>query len=271
MLHYLFENASAAHKNKVALSYQNETMSYEELNARSNQLAHELIENGVACETKVAILMDRSFEVIVAIMAVLKAGGAYVPIDPEYPNQLIEYMLSDSASQILLMSSKENALNIETNDIKKIYVNQKRELNIKNPNVKLPNDALAYIIYTSGSTGSPKGVMVEHRNVVSLLNSSTASYTSSDIWTLFHSISFDFSVWEIFGALTTGAELVIVPDDVRKNYREFRKLLIENKVTILNQTPSSFYSFQKEELKMLGNFLTWNRLFFEERKLARYF
>ena len=259
MLHESFEKAARLNSNKTALSFQNEIMTYEQLNIKSNQLAHKLIERGVVCGTKVAILMERSFDMVVSIIAILKAGGAYVPIDTEYPEALIEHIIKDSESKVIITNSERFHNSISVNDLE--------QFNKNNPNVPLQEDALAYIIYTSGSTGYPKGVMIEHRNAESLLNSASMKFTSSDIWTLFHSISFDFSVWELFESLLTGATLVIVPNEIRRNFRKFRSLLIENNVTVLNQTTSSFYSLQEEEFKYPEKQLTLRYVIFGGEKL----
>jgi len=266
MLHHLFEEVAAQHPQEIALCYSNEEMTYEQLNVRSNQLAHELVFNGVAPYTNVAILMDRSFDMVIAILAVLKAGAAYVPIDPNYPKDRIAFIVEDSSTKIVLTNLKDRA-QASNYGVSQIHVKDIFQQDESNLNVNQSEDALAYIIYTSGSTGNPKGVMVEHRNVISLLNAVKFSFSSSDVWSLFHSISFDFSVWELFCSLLTGATLVIVPEEARKNFRLYRRLLIERKVTIANQTPSAFYSFQMEELKHPDKQLSLTTVFFGGEKL----
>ena len=254
MLHHLFENIVTANREKVALIYREQKMTYEELNIRANSVAYKLKKNGVGVGSKVALMVERSFEMVIGILAILKVGGVYVPIDPEYPTDRIRYILSDSAP--ILMLTTKNAISYPLNyGIKSIDINDAfsydSDEHFCNLNIEMPDDALAYIIYTSGSTGNPKGVMVEHRNVVSLLKSVDFGFTSEDVWTMFHSISFDFSVWELFGAITTGASLVLIPNEIRNNFREYRRLLIDYEVTIINHTPSAFYSLQIEEQKYI--------------------
>ena len=221
-------------------------MTYGQLNAKANQLANKIMEIGTPIGSNIAILMDRSLEMVISILAILKSGCAYVPIDSEYPKAIINYIINDSCSYLVLTDAYSDLENINYYNVKNI---EEHDINTNNPQLYIPDDALAYVIYTSGSTGSPKGVMIEHRNIINLFSSININFNSSDVWTLFHAISFDFSVWELFGALLTGGKLIIVPQNIRKNFREYRKLLIENNVTILNQTPSAFYSLQAEELK----------------------
>ena len=267
MLHKLFEKTTALHKDKPALYLGSQVMTYEQLNSKSNQLAHELIKNGALCGDRVAILMDRSFEMIISILATLKSGCAYVPVDPEYPTSLIEYLIRDCSPETILTKSKITPHKQTYGTAKKVYVDEINETNICNPDLHINDNAMAYIIYTSGSGGDPKGVMVGHENVTGLLNAVCINFVPSDVWTLFHSISFDFSVWELFGAILSGGGLVIVPDDIRQNFRKFRRLLIESNVTVLNQTPSAFYSLQAEELKHDSNELSLKYIIFGGEKL----
>jgi len=241
-------------------------MTYEQLNIYANQIAHELIKKGVAYGDKVAILMDPSIDIVASIFAVLKSGAAYVPINPDYPEKMQNEIITGSDSKVLLTNSKSKAT--AYTHIKTILVDSVINTNIGNPGFSFPQNALAYVIYTSGTTGYPKGVEIEHRNVISLLEAANYGFIPSDVWTLFHLINFDFSVWEIFGSLLTGASLVVIPDEIRRNVREFRKILIENEVTILNITPSAFYSLQLEELKHLNSQLFIKRIIFGGESLA---
>ena len=276
MLHHLFEEIVDLYKENIAISYKSETMSYNQLNINSNKLACELIEKGVSSGEHIALLMERSLEMIVAIWAVLKAGGTYVPIDPDYPDGMIEYIIEDSKPKLILTNIEEKLSDtIRCNDnVIYVSIDKKNEKYIKPPNICLPDDALAYTIYTSGSTGTPKGVMVEHRSLINMINafnmklaSSNADFTPLDVWTQFFSIGFDFSVWEIFGALLTGATLVIVPNEMRKNIKEYRRFLVQNKITVINQTPSIFYALQAEELKHLSEQLSVTTIIFGGEKL----
>jgi amino acid adenylation domain-containing protein/non-ribosomal peptide synthase protein (TIGR01720 family) len=217
-------------------------ISYRELNDKSHQLAHLLIEKGVRPDTLVAIMLERSIEMIVGILGILKAGGAYLPIDPEYPDERITYMLKDSGAEILL---KDNDFTPETFNICPKGTSSHLHL------PPAPATSLAYVIYTSGTTGKPKGTLISHNSVVRLMfnDKFQFDFSESDIWTLFHSFCFDFSVWEMYGALLYGAKLVVVPKMLSRDTQKFLQLLREKQVTILNQTPSAFYNLVSLELK----------------------
>jgi amino acid adenylation domain-containing protein len=249
-IHELFEAESQKHPDRTALVYEGLKLSYGELNSRANQLAHYLRELGVKPDALVAICLERSFETIIALLAVLKAGGAYVPLDPVYPAERLQFMLEDCSPVLLL--TQASLLNLFANldvsfpildvtDTVPVW-NDRPVFNPDRSGVKLLPRHLAYVIYTSGSTGKPKGVLVEHRNVVRLFSATEAwfSFSQDDIWTLFHSYAFDFSVWEIWGALLYGGSLVIVPLEVTRSPQEFYELLCSQEVTVLNQTPSAF-------------------------------
>ena len=196
----------------------------------------------------VALCVERSLEMVVGILGILKAGGAYVPLDPAYPSERLAYMLEDAAPRILLTQERlrerlphtiaeVTALDNDRNEI--------AEKNTTNLDVRAPDlcsHHLAYVIYTSGSTGNPKGVMVEHRNVTRLFAATEKwfEFDEQDVWTLFHSIAFDFSVWELWGALLYGGRVVVVPYLMARSPREFYRLLCLEGVTVLNQTPSAF-------------------------------
>ncbi|MGG4268519.1 amino acid adenylation domain-containing protein, partial [Peribacillus simplex] len=248
----IFEEQVRANPKAIALVFNNKELTYKELNDYANRYGKILIEGGVSSGSFVAFLLDRSFEMIIGILAVLKVGGTYVPIDPEYPLERIQYILEDSNCKVIL--SKEGLIASALDTSK--YVKIEMDINQIEPHstdlhVSLKSKDLAYVIYTSGTTGRPKGVMVEHRNVISLLKSDAAlfHFTPNDIWTMFHSYCFDFSVWEIFGSLLYGAKLVIVPSKMTIDTSEFRNLLISEKVTVLNQTPTAFESLIREEVK----------------------
>lgn len=249
----LFEEQAKETPNRVAVCIKNKKITYKELNEKSNQLAHYLISKGIKQDVPVGIRINKSLEMIIGIIAIIKAGGCYLPIDLSYPEERVKFMLKDSNAKLLLTNSKcldkDNiSLNIEivNLDDKSIYFEN-------NKNVKSINkpDDLLYIIYTSGSTGTPKGTMITHRNVVRLMKNDKFlfDFSKKDIWTMFHSVAFDFSVWEMYGALLYGGKLVLVPEDVAKNPKQFLKLLREEKVTVLNQTPTFFYNLLDQELK----------------------
>ncbi|WP_377863492.1 amino acid adenylation domain-containing protein [Bacillus sp. R86525] len=248
-IHEWFEKQVENRPDSIAIVSTKESISYQQLNERANQLAHFLRENGVTTEVKVGICVERTIEMLVGIIGILKAGGTYVPIDSNYPEERKQYILQDSNAQLLLtnehlVDSFHEDLEIEilTFEKDRKIIKQKSTSNIKN--ISNPSN-LAYIIYTSGSTGKPKGVMVSHSNVTRLFLNTEKCYqfNSDDKWTLFHSFAFDFSVWEIWGALLYGGQLVIVPYWTARSIDEFYELVAKQKITVLNQTPSAFYQF----------------------------
>ncbi|MEM7346740.1 MAG: condensation domain-containing protein, partial [Chloroflexota bacterium] len=243
-LHRWFETQVSQTPMATALTYENNALSYDGLNRRANQLAHYLLSLGVMDNQIVGLSFDRSFEMIVAILAVLKTGAAYLPLDPMAPPERLSFMLADAEVDILLTQSESTAVGPD-------YSGQIIDLDHWQPIATQPEsnpvksvmpDDLAYVIYTSGSTGNPKGVLVSHRNVARLLTATDDWYkfSTNDVWTLFHSYAFDFSVWEIWGALLYGGRLVIVPYWITRSPNEFYQLLVEEAVTVLNQTPSAF-------------------------------
>ncbi|CAH0316009.1 non-ribosomal peptide synthetase [Peribacillus sp. Bi134] len=249
-IHELFEEQVKRTPNHIAVVIGDQELTYKELNKRVNSLARVLREKGAGPEVIVGIMADRSIEMIVGIMAILKAGGVYLPMDPDYPKDRIEYMLQDSQTRILL-TTKGLADHIETDvDMIDLLDNDLFEGDSSNLNLVNTPQNLAYIIYTSGTTGNPKGVMIEHKNVVRLLfnNKKKFDFNEKDVWTMFHSYCFDFSVWEMYGALLYGGKLVLVPKVVAMDTEGFLKILKKEKVTVLNQIPTPFYSLMNKEL-----------------------
>ncbi|MDL4819441.1 non-ribosomal peptide synthetase [Actinomadura opuntiae] len=223
----LFEAQAAVRPDAVAVTFEGVSLTYGEVNARANRLARRLVEQGVGPEQFVALKLPRSADLVVAILAVLKAGAAYVPIDPTYPDDRIKYMVEDAAPVLALGPDDLDAFGYDD----------------ANLDVAISPDHPAYVIYTSGSTGRPKGVVIPHQNVVRLLRSTKEwfHFRPDDVWTLFHSYAFDFSVWELWGPLLHGGRLVVVPYLTSRSPDEFLKLLVDERVTVLNQTPSAFY------------------------------
>jgi amino acid adenylation domain-containing protein len=244
-LHQQFEFQVQQTPDAIALVFEQERLTYRELNKRANQLAHHLQALGVKPEVLVGIYLERSIEMVVGILAILKAGGAYVPLDPTYPQERLAFMLDDAQVAVLLTQEKLLA-SLPECGAQVVCLDKEREtlelLLVDNLVSQVNPSNLAYVIYTSGSTGKPKGVLVTHQNVMRLFAATQSwfNFSDRDVWTNFHSYAFDFSVWEIWGALLHGGRLVVVPYWITRSPDAFYQLLCNEKVTILNQTPSAF-------------------------------
>ncbi|MGO0999603.1 amino acid adenylation domain-containing protein [Lysobacter sp. CA196] len=245
-IHGLFEAQAARDPHAIALSFDGAELSYGELNRRANQIAHRLLELGVRADDRVAICIGRGFDMLVGVLGILKAGAGYVPLDPVYPGERLSYMLGDSAPVAVLTSTAlRDALPLLGDTGAPVLALDDGSLAGQpghDPLIAVRPEHLAYVIYTSGSTGQPKGVMVEHGHVVRLFAATRPwfEFGRDDVWTLFHSFAFDFSVWEIWGALFHGGRLVVVPELCARTPDEFYALLAGQGVTVLNQTPSAF-------------------------------
>ncbi|HEU0080059.1 MAG TPA: amino acid adenylation domain-containing protein, partial [Longimicrobiaceae bacterium] len=248
-IHELFEAQAARTPGAVAAVYEGEALSYAELNARANQLARYLRRRGVGPEVRVGICLERSLEMVVSLLAVLKAGGAYVPLDRGYPAERLAFILADSATPVLLTRETLRGALPALEGVEVVSLDGAAEEiaaeSTENPQSGAGPDSLAYVIYTSGSTGVPKGALIEHRNVARLFTATDHwfGFGPDDVWTLFHSYAFDFSVWELWGALLYGGRVVVVPDLVSRDPEAFHALVRREGVTVLNQTPSAFRQF----------------------------
>lgn len=265
----LFEKQAERAANRMAVAYKDEKLTYRELNEKANRLARRLQNSGVGPDVIVGIMSERSAEMIVSILAVLKAGGAYLPIDPSYPDSRIKYMLDDSKTRILLAQSTLGGRVDFTGEVISLDQVDLKNGEASNLELNLSPDHLSYIIYTSGTTGNPKGVMISHRNVVRLLFNEKMpfSFSERDAWTMFHSFCFDFSVWEMYGALLYGGKLVVVPKAVTQSPSDFRELLIREKITVLNQTPSAFATLIQREMNAAEKQLDLRYVVFGGEKL----
>nr|WP_240630779.1 non-ribosomal peptide synthase/polyketide synthase [Mycolicibacterium sp. GF69] len=242
----LFADQVARAPHAVALTFQDRSMTYRELDAASNRLAHLLTGLGAGPGERVALLLNRSVEAIVAILAVLKTGAAYLPIDSAHPAARIDFMLDDAAP-LAAITTAALAERLNEHELLAIDIHDPGTADQRSTALPVPSpDETAYVIYTSGTTGVPKGVAVSHRNVTGLLEALDAELELSpgQVWTQCHSYAFDYSVWEIFGALLRGGRLVVVPEDVVRSPQELHSLLVTESVTILSQTPSAFYALQ---------------------------
>ncbi len=248
----LFEEQVEKTPDNVAVVFENQQLTYRELNEKANQLAWYLKEKEIKKGSVIGIRMHKRLEMIIGILAIIKCDCCYLPINMSYPQERVDFMLSDSSAVKLLCTTDSNH-DIETKidkiDIDLTFENIYSQKNTNLPRSNTPED-LIYIIYTSGSTGTPKGAMLCHKNVVRLFknNHFYFDFDEKDVWTMFHSVAFDFSVWEMYGALLFGGKLILVSDEIAQDPNLFLKLLIQHKVTVLNQTPTYFYNLQKMEL-----------------------
>ncbi|MGJ0607770.1 amino acid adenylation domain-containing protein [Cylindrospermopsis raciborskii] len=241
----MFAETASKYPERIALTYENQTLTYRELEERSNAIACHLKSLGIGSEKRVVICLDRTPELIISMLGVVKAGGIYVPVDPSYPRDRIEFTITDCGAEVIITTT--NTSQELPNGITRVCLDVEDAAYLKTSAEPIDTDNVtpnsgAYIIYTSGSTGKPKGVLVTHKNLTRLFKSTEHwfKFNQQDVWTFFHSFAFDFSVWEIWGALLYGGRLVIVPYCVSRDPQTFLRLLEEQKVTVLNQTPSAF-------------------------------
>ncbi|CCQ17333.1 non-ribosomal peptide synthetase (fragment), partial [Rhodococcus sp. AW25M09] len=243
-----------------AVTFEGRSLSYGDLAARSNRLARELIAHGAGPETLVAVALPRSAELVVALLAVLKSGAGYLPIDTTYPAERLDFVMLD-ARPVVLVVDVDNHGTLPASDIPVVVLAETTASTRSSTPVTdadrlrpVREDNTAYVIYTSGSTGVPKGVRISHRNVTRLLDNTAELYRfdDTDVWTMFHSFAFDFSVWELWAPLLSGGRVVVVDFFTSRSPEAMVELLVRERVTVLNQTPSAFYQLIDAERRLDG-------------------
>jgi amino acid adenylation domain-containing protein len=249
----LFEQQVQKTPHALALVFGEQQRTYQELYGQALTLAEALSRQGVGADSVVGLLTDRGLETVTGMLAILLAGGAYLPIDVDYPPERIRYLIQDSRCRLVLTKRawQPQPLAGVTTLYLEDYLGQPEgslqpDESWQRPVVQPSH--LCYVIYTSGTTGEPKGVMIEHANLVRLFFNQRPlfDFKASDVWTMFHSHCFDFSVWEMYGALLFGGKLVIVPKAVARDTAAYLALLQHHQVSVLNQTPSAFYALQQQ-------------------------
>ncbi|MFI5821203.1 non-ribosomal peptide synthase/polyketide synthase [Streptomyces rishiriensis] len=244
----LFAAQAARTPHAEAVTCADDRLDYATLDALSGRLAHRLAELGAGPERFVALALPRSTDLVVAVLAVLKTGAAYLPVDPALPEERVTRLLDDAGPVTLVTTSGAGIATplpvvlLDDPDVRADLARRPATGPADKALRPLP-ESPAYAIYTSGSTGRPKGVVIPHANVIRLFTRTAHwfGFGPDDVWTLFHSYAFDFSVWELWGPLLHGGRLVVVPDDTARSPEDFLRLLADERVTVLNQTPSAFY------------------------------
>ncbi|WP_020619065.1 non-ribosomal peptide synthetase [Paenibacillus daejeonensis] len=271
----LFEAQVRRTPQQIAATCEGEQWTYAELNRQANRIASRLLEEKGEGETIVGLLLERNLHLLAGILGVVKAGCAYLPMDPDAPEDRIAYMLQDSGARVLLASGKGDASGdgdtrgdhvdvgsrfsnlsfsgtvLQVESLLASDVTDRADSTFDpNPVVPIQPQNALYMIYTSGTTGQPKGTMIEHRNVVRLMVNDRMpfDFSTDDVWSLFHSYNFDFSVWEMYGALLYGGKVVVIPKAATRDSYAFLDILRKERVTVLNQVPSSFYELMHAEL-----------------------
>ncbi|MCJ8280730.1 MAG: AMP-binding protein, partial [Rivularia sp. ALOHA_DT_140] len=264
-IHQLFIAQVEKTPDSIAIVDENQQLTYQELDIRSNQLANYLIKLGVKPEKRVGICVQRRIDMVIGLLGILKAGGAYVPLDPAYPQERLSYMVADAGVSVLIQNSDFEIPNSESLNVVHLTTdwNQINQENITNINVKVEPENLAYIIYTSGSTGKPKGVAITHRSATTLIHWSRDVFTDTQIAGVLASTSicFDLSVFELFVPLSRGGKVILA-----ENALQLPELLAANSVTLINTVPSAILQLSRlkaipklvNTINLAGEALQWN-------------
>lgn len=245
----LFDEQVARHPRRTAVTFAGKSCTYAEIDEAARRLAVQLRAAGVRSGDRVAIWLPRDANMVTALLGTLKAGGCYVPLDPEYPEERLRFILEDSAARVVVAHTKHRSA---FPALKEILIDEAAATAPSKADLPAPKpDDPAYVIYTSGSTGKPKGCLIAHRNVVRLLRNDRFDFEfgPEDVWVVAHSFCFDFSVWEVYGALLYGGRVVVAPREEVRDVRSFVDLVERERVTVLNQTPAAFYAFLDEASK----------------------
>lgn len=245
-----FERQAALQPHSVALTGAPQSLTYQQLNEQANIVAHALLNAGIARGEFVAVMLPPSVELLAAVIGVQKAGAAYVPLDPAYPQERLQVIVAQATPQYLL-TSEALALQLPTADAECLLVDtllaraaadRLSTAEFGNPDIELQADDLCYLMFTSGSTGVPNGVLVTHGNIAGLFANvqGPCEFSATDHWSAMHSFAFGFSVWEMWGPLTTGGRLLVVPAEQRGDPFAWASLVIAEQVSVLSITPSAF-------------------------------
>ena len=251
-IHQLFEAQAAQTPTATALIFQDQQLTYQQLNERANQVAHLLLTTGIQPNELVGLAMERSLEMIIATLGILKAGAAYLPLDPSYPPERLAFMLQDTRTTVFLAQQSIKAANQLPAVGKTIWLDSEWHLveqhSQANPDILTTPNHLAYVMYTSGSTGQPKGVSITHRNVVRLVKETNyLPFTADETFLQFAPVSFDAATLEIWGSLLNGARLVIFPPHT-PSLAELGRFLRQHQVTTLWLTAGLFHLMVEQHL-----------------------